>query len=161
MSLNRAYPNTLRWWEQTGHVTAPWTAEGQRQLEDHRGAVPSAIGAAVQVQESTFTSQPSATCTTTRCTHCCTPSLDCNSKASTKWIRFSWITLPLLSTSTIHRMVHTGVPSCFTYFGSIIRFYWTLQKSEERDCFGRIKSSTTMSTLEINKLEESWQKRKV
>ncbi len=50
------------------------------------------------------------------------PSL-CNSNAA-KWIRYSWITLPLLSAS--HKVVHTSVLSCCSYFElifPIIRYY--------------------------------------
>ncbi len=68
----------------------------------------------------------------------------CTSNA-TKWIRFSWITLPLLSTA--HKVVYTGSLSCRSgYFESIIHFYWILQRVRER--LGQIKSSSITRALE-------------
>ncbi len=45
---------------------------------------------------------------------------------ATTWIRFGWVTLPVLSTA--HKVIHTGILSCCSYFESIIHFYWMLQR---------------------------------
>ncbi len=47
------------------------------------------------------------------------------SSNTTKRIRFSWTTLPL---STTYKMVHANILFYFSYFESIIHFYWMLQR---------------------------------
>ncbi len=50
----------------------------------------------------------------------------CNSRAI-KRIRFSWITLPLRSTSTECKVVHTcTLSSCSCYIELVIHYYWIL-----------------------------------
>ncbi len=47
----------------------------------------------------------------------------------TKWLGFSWTTLPLLSTAL--KVVHIGILSCCSYFESIIHYDWILQRVRE------------------------------
>ncbi len=72
----------------------------------------------------------------------------CNNNVTKCIIRFSWVTLPLLSISTAHKAVHTGIISCrSSYIESIIHFYSILQGVRER-LLGQIRSFSTMRALE-------------
>ncbi len=73
-----------------------------------------------------------------------------NSNATTKWMKFSWTSLSLLSTA--HKVINTGFLLQRTgYFESMINFLFRIaeiERERERGDF-QIKSSTTCIKMEV------------